>query len=542
MAKNGNGNKAKREQLDELLAESFRLHRTEPRRAIELALRARDLSEELRDVTALAKAHYRVGCAKRELCEYPEALEHLDLSIAACNKLGDERQLSAALHIKGSVLLHLGRLSEAKELLNRSAAIRRELSLNIQTADSLTDLATANFRLGDYAAALEALYEGLQLLEGTDEEIRLSIILSVIGSIYLEANYDQKAEEYLTRSLAITQRRGDQVQEAILRLKLFSLDRSEMEASKSISELEAIRQLVLSSESRKDLLLDVDLLLAEHLLKSGDHKRARDVASSALEIANDLNVSIKRIELTVLLGEISLAHETEHSHAAEDYLANALRLALDDGAIVQASRSAGKLALLYSQQGRSERAVEYLLKERELLSQFNVERQHRAVPMLQARIELERAERERERLAKENEVLEQVRDRNNAQLASLALHLVHKNEFLAEIRETLTSTDQGDEIVRRINEHVRGDNDWQQFEDQLNAMQGDFLTQLSKRYPDLTTTERKVAGLMRLNLSSKAVANLLCLSVRTVENHRLNIRKKLELPNDVNLLTFLGSL
>ncbi|HET6511398.1 MAG TPA: helix-turn-helix transcriptional regulator, partial [Candidatus Kapabacteria bacterium] len=123
-----------------------------------------------------------------------------------------------------------------------------------------------------------------------------------------------------------------------------------------------------------------------------------------------------------------------------------------------------------------------------------------------------------------------------------ALHLVHKNEFLAEIRETVSQTPEGEDVVRRINEHVRADKDWQQFEEQLNAMQGDFMGTLSRKFPDLTLTERKVAALMRLNLSSKAVANLLCLSVRTVENHRLSIRKKLGLNNDVNLTTFLSGL
>ena len=80
-ASNGNGKDRRR--LEELLDESFRLHRSEPRRAIELAQDAVELATRLHDTACLAKAHYRIGCAKRELSEYESALQHLDLSIEA---------------------------------------------------------------------------------------------------------------------------------------------------------------------------------------------------------------------------------------------------------------------------------------------------------------------------------------------------------------------------------------------------------------------------------------------------------------------------
>lgn len=542
MKKQASGNTSERRQqeqeLTRLLDESFRLHRSEPRRAIELAIEARDLSEELHDVAALAKAHYRVGCAKRELSEYAEAIEHLDLSITACKRSGDRRQLSAALHIKGSVLSFMGSHLEAKPLLMEAAEIRRTLGLRLQTADVLTDLANSLWRLGDYAGALSALYECLQLLEGEDEPLRLSIILSVIASVYLEANFDDKAREYLERALQLAQSLGEKNQEATIRLEAYTLDGRSMQPDEAIRELQAIGSLI-GSDGNQDLHIDVKLHLAQAHLEASELKIARQLASEASELARKLERKVKIVDADLLLGDIE---QREHDPAAETHYLDALTLAESLGCLVPAAEAASKLALYHRAAGNSEQALEYLFKERELLARFNVERQQRAVPQLQARIELERAERERERLAIEKATLEHERERSNVQLATLALHLVHKNEFLAEIRESVAQTTEGDEIVRRINEHVRSDKDWQQFEEQMNAMQGDFLNTLSRKHPELTITERKVAALMRLNLSSKAVANLLCLSVRTVENHRLSIRKKLGLNNDVNLTTFLGGL
>lgn len=536
---NGNDRRQQEQRLLDLLDESFRLHRSEPRRAIELALEARTLAEELRDVASVAKAHYRIGCAQRELSEYAEALEHLDLSIAACRKSGDKRQLSAALHIKGSVLSFTGSHQEAKPILLESAAIRRELGLSLQTSDSLTDLASVLFRLGDYAGALAALYECLQLLEGQDESLRLSIILSVIASVYLEANFDEKAHEYLQRGLELARSSADLNQEATLRLKMYALSSRTSGDSGSAQELHAIEEL-LTTGANPDLLIDLKLHLAEHELGSSNSREAKELATEAARLAEALGLKVKRVESAILLGDI-LLHEGKIEEAEVQYH-SAMELGLTIGCLVQSAEAAAKLAISYRATGKTDLALEFLFREREILAQFNIEQQQRAVPQLQARIELERAERERERLAVEKASLEQERERSNVQLATLALHLVHKNEFLAEIRESVAQTPEGEDVVRRINEHVRSDKDWQQFEEQMNAMQGDFLSTLSRKFPELTLTERKVAALMRLNLSSKAVANLLCLSVRTVENHRLSIRKKVGLNNDVNLTTFLSGL
>jgi DNA-binding NarL/FixJ family response regulator len=52
----------------------------------------------------------------------------------------------------------------------------------------------------------------------------------------------------------------------------------------------------------------------------------------------------------------------------------------------------------------------------------------------------------------------------------------------------------------------------------------------------LTPSERKIAGFIALNKSSKQIADLLFISEKTVENHRSNIIKKLGLSDGKNAL------
>ena len=54
----------------------------------------------------------------------------------------------------------------------------------------------------------------------------------------------------------------------------------------------------------------------------------------------------------------------------------------------------------------------------------------------------------------------------------------------------------------------------------------------------LTTREREVLKLIAEGRSNSTVADLLCISIRTVENHRANIMRKLKLKNTADLVRY----
>lgn len=66
---------------------------------------------------------------------------------------------------------------------------------------------------------------------------------------------------------------------------------------------------------------------------------------------------------------------------------------------------------------------------------------------------------------------------------------------------------------------------------------------LGRIYNELTPTEIRVVDFIRQGQSTKSIADSLCISPSTVENHRNNIRKKIGLSNKkTNLYTFLTTL
>lgn len=81
-----------------------------------------------------------------------------------------------------------------------------------------------------------------------------------------------------------------------------------------------------------------------------------------------------------------------------------------------------------------------------------------------------------------------------------------------------------------------------EFDSRITSSNRDFFTILLKKYPELKPSELKLCAYLRLNLSTKEIAEIMNNSVRTVETIRLSIRKKMGLDHTDNLVSHLISM
>jgi len=62
---------------------------------------------------------------------------------------------------------------------------------------------------------------------------------------------------------------------------------------------------------------------------------------------------------------------------------------------------------------------------------------------------------------------------------------------------------------------------------------------LCLNFPSMTNNEKRLASLLRLDLSSKQIASILNISPKSVEVNRYRLRKKLKVDPKINLTDFI---
>lgn len=137
----------------------------------------------------------------------------------------------------------------------------------------------------------------------------------------------------------------------------------------------------------------------------------------------------------------------------------------------------------------------------------------------------------------------------NTELATNTMHILNKNEFINSIKSSLgrvvakSTNNEVKSTIKRvmtdIEKNIKTDGDWQSFQIHFDKVHGDFTSRFKHQFPSLSPQEMKLSAYLRLNLSTKEIANLLNITVRGVEIARYRLRKKLALDRNQNLAEFI---
>jgi CheY-like chemotaxis protein/DNA-binding CsgD family transcriptional regulator len=144
----------------------------------------------------------------------------------------------------------------------------------------------------------------------------------------------------------------------------------------------------------------------------------------------------------------------------------------------------------------------------------------------------------------QNEILEN----KKRELVSNALQLVQISETNAQLIEKLKdiapyTNNHGKNLINLLMaEHSNTSNTirWKEFETHFANVYEDFYKRLVQRHPELTPGERKLCAMLRLKLSTKEIATLTLQNPQTIDIARYRIRKKLQLSQDINLVSYLS--
>ena len=132
----------------------------------------------------------------------------------------------------------------------------------------------------------------------------------------------------------------------------------------------------------------------------------------------------------------------------------------------------------------------------------------------------------------------------NRELVNFAMQITQKNELIETLNEKVKGAKSEDlsEIkeILKMNQSISKDRE--EFENHvLNIYEG-FYSRLEEKYPGLTGNDRKLAALIRMNLSSKEISTVMNISPKSVDQSRYRLRQKMSLDTKVNLPEVLQSI
>jgi DNA-binding NarL/FixJ family response regulator len=157
-----------------------------------------------------------------------------------------------------------------------------------------------------------------------------------------------------------------------------------------------------------------------------------------------------------------------------------------------------------------------------------------------------KAEQKTNQLFKQKQQMEM--DLINRELATSAIFISQKNKIIALIRKevnrylrkgkTISKAEVG-QILKTIDEKVKFENEWYRIKAHFEKIHPGFFDRLRAGFPQLTPNDHKLCALLRMNLSTKEISQILKITAPSTEISRIRLRKKLKLSKGINLIQYI---
>jgi tetratricopeptide (TPR) repeat protein len=156
----------------------------------------------------------------------------------------------------------------------------------------------------------------------------------------------------------------------------------------------------------------------------------------------------------------------------------------------------------------------------------------------------------RQRSQRKQVVTELELESNRKELVHYTERLIQKTNLVEELNQQLDNIramgegklDNRTELLSKlIDSTILTDDEWSDFKKIFDQVHRGFFARIRDRYTDLTEGEIRLIALLKLNLSSKEIANMLGISVDSVIKSRYRLRKKIGTEADFSLEQFVTS-
>ena len=412
-----------------------------------------------------------------------------------------------------------------------------------QRADMLVGVGRIESLRGNDEAALEPLMKGLGIFEDQENHLWECITHTEIGYAYLGLDNIDKGIEHFKKSLEISISSGRKGFEAICYHNLGlanrkkgnldlaeqflkkSIDLGKTTANNTVSSLNELGSLSLEKNEPLESIKNHTeaIQLADSIKSLVELKDGYKGRSLAYEFDGQYQKALEDKKQFIILND-SIFNSTKSQQIEE------LRT------IYETEKKEQQIALL-EQEAKVSKLQKYLLGGGLGLSILVFGFGFYGIRQKLKRNKAEKAKVDAELAFKKKE------------LTTHALHLAKKNEVLESLKqkaETLKKEESSkngyQQLISTINFDLQDDNNWENFSRYFEEVHKDFNSNVKTKYPQVTPNELRLLALLKMNLSSKEIANILNISQEGIKKARYRLRKKLNIQTEDSLQDLVLSL
>ena len=504
--------------------------------------------QKIKDLPGQARAMQNIGMAQRAMGKTDEAIHSYKSAETLTRKLSDRPLLMIVLNNIGSLYSTLVRPKEALEAYSECLTLAERLDDVNLRARLMGNIADVYQGLGDLETGIEWSKRSLELHRANADVMGVGLTLSNLGRIHKSQGNLDAALAVLSEALTVMSELPDQHAKARIMIVLSGVlleKRFTAQAETMATDAANIFHAAHDVERELGCLI----MMAEIARKKGNAAEAEQLLKRSKKLAATIENPVWLVDIEHNWAQLA---EVKNDVAAQrKHLTTAVQTA---GKHSIHSTSAGlhrELSALHAKEGDFKTALKHerLASEAQQLADKEIRSRHSQA--LQLQIEVERMSRDRERIELQSERLAFELESKERELNANALSIAQKNELLSSLSSDLDTVVRAPvpdrtvlikDVIRRIENHRRQGEDWKNFAEQLKDVHDGFLQRLAELYPTLTATEIKMCSLLKLNLNSKEIAELLTIELSTVEVYRHRLRKKLSIPSATSIAAFMQTI
>ncbi|MCL6266484.1 hypothetical protein [Flagellimonas myxillae] len=508
---------------------------------------------------------------------------YLEKAIASFKALNHSKELFAT-YLEWTRFENLeGNFPQAIKLSDSTLAFAQQLGNGSMLTDAFQRRSTIHLDKGEFKLAIEQLLNASRVLDTINppNPLKQAIVDIGIGRTEMLRNNSQASLDYLNKGLEEFQKLDDTYWLAIAYMEIGSAHYHLKDYDQALKNYEA--SLKESQKMKRDDFVAANFgNIGAVFMEQGNYDKALEYHFKSNEIAakrgsiNNQIIGYNDIASTYFL-------KKDYQKSIENFT-HAIKLADSIGSLDNLSDAYQERAEVYEKIGNTQLALkDYRSFQKLNDSIFNLTKS-KQIEELKTQYETEKKEQQIVLQEKEITVLEQKAEISNLQkvllvgllllsligfygirqklkrnklekekldaelafkrkeLTTHALHLAKKNEVLEglkqkaqQLRENEASKNGYQQLIRTINFDLQDDNNWENFSRYFEEVHKDFNSNVKSKFPDVTSNELRLLALLKMNLSSKEIANILNISPEGIKKARYRLRKKLDITTEDSL-------